>query len=192
MSKGRQPDFDIDLAYGEAGESWVHDVVGGATKGEVKRDGLFPSTGNIYVEYQCRGRDGIWRPSGIAETKSELWFHILGDTGAALVMSTARLKDYCRPLVRLGKTAEEKDGSNPTKGVLVNVVDFVASLSPLALAGAKRRQERLAKGSERTCMSCGDTPARMWPVPVDQRARYGNAVPFCRLCEPYVGEPIAA
>lgn len=193
MSRGYEPRFDIDLAHGEAAESWVEDlVVGGAKRGEVKSDRMFPKTGNMYVEYECRGRDGIWRPSGLATTKSELWFHILGDTGVALVISTDRLKAACRQMFRQGRLAEEKDGSNPTKGVLVNVVDFVAGLSPLALAGARRRQERLSQGSERRCISCGDGSTQMWPVPGDQVARYGAAVPYCRLCEPFEGEAVAA
>ncbi len=193
MSRGYQPDFDVDLMHGEAAESWVHDlVVDGAKRGEVKSDRMFSRTGNMYVEYECRGRDGIWRPSGLATTKSELWFHILGDSGVALVISSQRLKDACRQMFRQGRTAEEKDGSNPTKGVLVNAVDFIAGLSPLALAGARRRQQRLAKGTERRCISCGDQPTRMWPVPVDQQQQYGPTVPYCHLCEPYEGQPLAA
>lgn len=140
--EGYNPDFDIDYEYGKQGELFVTSVARAMKEGrvEVKRDGRFAETGNIYVEYECRGRDGVWRPSGIAlkDNPPDLWVFVLGDSETALVIPTERLKAVCRPLFRQGRTAEERDGSNPTRGVLVKVSHLMAEIRRWDVAGRKQ------------------------------------------------------
>lgn len=119
---GYEPRFDIDFAYGAEGEAWVAAVGRGAGNGktQVKRDARALDTGNLYVEYACRRRDG-WAPSGIRDPKSEAesWVFVLGDSGFAVVVAIdvlRRIADVCRAQ---GRLAEERDGECPTKGVLI-------------------------------------------------------------------------
>lgn len=126
---GYNPDFDIDFKYGRQGELFVTSVRRAMEEGrvEVKRDGKFAETGNLYVEFRCFRR-GKWRPSGLATTDAELWVFVLGDSETALVVPTELLKSICRDLYERGRIAEERDGSHPTKGVLVKVSHLMAEI----------------------------------------------------------------
>ena len=64
--------FDIDLEYGTIREDKVADMLTNK-KIEVKSErGMWMKTGNICIEYECWGK-----PSGIATTESDFWFHNL-------------------------------------------------------------------------------------------------------------------
>tara|TARA_R100000231_G_scaffold131986_1_gene104252 strand:- start:275 stop:727 length:453 start_codon:yes stop_codon:yes gene_type:complete len=88
--------FDIDLAYGKVREQRVADMLQNK-KIEVKTErGNFSNpkswvhTGNIAIEFESYGK-----PSGIAATESDYWFHNLdiGDeTFASVVFDTQSLK----------------------------------------------------------------------------------------------------
>ena len=82
--------FDIDLEYGKVREQMVADMLQDK-KIEVKSErGMWMRTGNIAIEYECYGK-----PSGIAATESDYWFHNLdiGDeTFVTLVFDTNSLK----------------------------------------------------------------------------------------------------
>jgi hypothetical protein len=95
---------------------------------EVKHDKPFPKNQHCYVEYACRGRDGVWRPSGIATTKASLYIFTFGSLPGGLVVETVWLKRaarhaYKRPLAR----REMMRGSNPTRAVLVSIADLWAT-----------------------------------------------------------------
>jgi hypothetical protein len=116
MTGRGEPRFDIDYEYGLQGELYVSDIRRAieADRIEVKRDSRWSATGNVYVEFECKGRK-----SGIATTEAELWAFVLGDTNIAVFIPTATLKEFARRLHRAGRVAQETDGSHPTKGVLV-------------------------------------------------------------------------
>mgnify|MGYP003625013420 FL=1 len=82
--------FDIDLSFGKVREKRVADMLQDK-KIEVKSErGMWMRTGNIAIEYECRGKK-----SGIAATESDYWFHNLcvGDeTFATLVFDVPSLK----------------------------------------------------------------------------------------------------
>ena len=64
--------FDIDLEYGQVREDIVADMLQNK-KIEVKSErDVWQRTGNIAIEYQCYGK-----PSGIAATEADYWFHNL-------------------------------------------------------------------------------------------------------------------
>jgi len=130
----RQPNWDIDRELGAQSELWVADIRRAlAEEGtiEVKHDQPSLKKQHFYVEYECRGRDGVWRPSGIATTKSKLYFFTFGDRPGGVVVATdwltraARLA-YKRPSAR----AECRQGANPTRGVLVSLADLWATGMP--------------------------------------------------------------
>ena len=113
-----QPDWDIDLRDGKAGEDLVRDTLLLTDEQiEVKTDRKARSTGNLYIETHCRRRDG-WHPSGINTTKATAWFFVLDSDDKLMVsITTEALK---RQVARFGRrVAEERDGTHPTKGVLV-------------------------------------------------------------------------
>jgi len=64
--------FDIDLEYGQVREDIIADMLQDK-KIEVKSErDVWQRTGNIAIEYQCYGK-----PSGIAATEADYWFHNL-------------------------------------------------------------------------------------------------------------------
>lgn len=121
----RQPNWDIDRQIGEHAELWVSDIRRSFERGtvEVKNDTKALSTGNLYVEYECRRR-GAYVPSGIATTKADAWVFVVKQDEFAIVFATDALRQICStPGIR---KAEEKDGSHPTKGYLLPMRFLVA------------------------------------------------------------------
>jgi hypothetical protein len=84
--------FDLDLQYGQVFEKKVADMLQNS-KIEVKTEReKWKSTGNIVIEFESRGK-----PSGIATTEAEYWFHNLAlgeDIVMTLVIPTKILKNY--------------------------------------------------------------------------------------------------
>lgn len=84
--------FDIDLQYGQIFEQKVADMLQNK-KIEVKTErDMWKSTGNIVIEFESRGK-----PSGIASTEAEYWFHNLAigeDIVMTLVFPTKTLRNY--------------------------------------------------------------------------------------------------
>jgi len=82
--------FDIDLEYGKVREQIVADMLQDK-KIEVKSErDIWQRTGNICIEYESYGK-----PSGIAATESDYWFHNLcigEDIFATIVFDTKSLK----------------------------------------------------------------------------------------------------
>jgi hypothetical protein len=110
QADGYEPRFDLDLAWGEQGQLFVEDIATAISRGlvEVKRDGRWHQTGNLYAEYKCRKVTGEWARSGIAATDATVCAFVLGDTEVALFVPTELLRD----------------GSHPTRGVKVPIREF--------------------------------------------------------------------
>ena len=71
-SKENRKKFDIDLEYGKVREKQVAEMLQDK-KIEVKSErGMWQRTGNIAIEFESYGK-----PSGIAATESDYWFHNL-------------------------------------------------------------------------------------------------------------------
>ena len=102
-----QKNFDLDLEYGEAGESKLLSILNGAKKVEVKTDRMAHRTGNIAVEFRCNGR-----PSGISTTEADYWAFVLRDGTIIILIETDRLKKIARTNYRLGNVTCGGDGNN--------------------------------------------------------------------------------
>lgn len=117
--------FDIDLQYGQVFERKVADMLQNS-KIEVKTErDMWKQTGNIVIEFESRGR-----PSGIASTEAEYWFHNLAigeDIVMTLVFPTKTLRNYItntRPrMVRGGD-------NNTSRLYLLNLQDLVKMIAP--------------------------------------------------------------
>ena len=120
---GYEPRWDIDFAVGRQAEMWVSDIITalGTDAIEVKADERALRTGNLYVEYECRGK-----PSGIAITRAVLWIYVLNVEQLALVVSVERLKVLGREALRAGRDGSCTRGSHPTRGALVRLSDVMA------------------------------------------------------------------
>ena len=122
---GKTPHWDIDYEAGRQGEIYVRRIRESLQRGacEVKYDRLTNKTGNLYIEYACFRR-GQWRNSGIKTTKAPLYVFTFPGELFAIAVETEVLKELTRGCYK----AEEKDGSHPTKGVLVPLVGLIKKL----------------------------------------------------------------
>ena len=123
----REPNFDIDRKIGAQAELWVSDLISALRETgrvEVKCDAPALKFQRVYVEYECKGRDGNWYPSGIKESKSDLYVFKFGDLPGALVIETNWLKRAARRAYRRHMRKECPRGGNPTKGVVVTLSDL--------------------------------------------------------------------
>lgn len=93
MTRGYQPEFDIDVVYGEGGETTVrHALELDKSRIEVKRKSYIDD--EFYVEVRHDpGRRGLWRPSGIATTEAEYYVYVIADSGVLLFIPTALLRE---------------------------------------------------------------------------------------------------
>jgi len=109
-------DFRYDLKVGQVYEKQFNDLLG--SKIEIKRDFKCLETGNIYVEYQSRGK-----PSGLSTSEAEYWCYWLSDV-LCIFIKTEELKILCRVYLN---TSRDRNGGdmNSSKGILLPLVDFI-------------------------------------------------------------------
>lgn len=112
--------FDIDLEYGKVFEQKVADMLQNS-KIEVKTErDKWKSTGNIVVEFESRGR-----PSGIATTEAEYWFHNLAvgnDIVMTLVFPVSKLRSYiAKNMPRMVRGGDD----NTSRMYLISLTDLV-------------------------------------------------------------------
>lgn len=121
MTKGlSRSGFDIDLREGEAREAAL--VRAMASVGhlvEHKRDHKAHDSGNVFIEYQQKGR-----PSGINVTTAQ-WWAIEFDANAWIVIETDRLRWLCRQAWRNPANRKSGGDNNNYRGVTVPVRDLV-------------------------------------------------------------------
>lgn len=116
--------FDIDFERGAQGELLVTDIrrmlADGSGTIEVKTDFRFVEFQRFYIERECRGRDGTWRPSGIAVTKATFWAFVLGKHPGIFIFDTDWVKRATEFAAQDERNHASCDyGENPTRGVLV-------------------------------------------------------------------------
>ena len=87
IKKGYYPQFDIDLRYGQECEKLVAKMLTGFH--EVKSDRMALTTGNLFIEFECRGK-----PSGLSTSKADWWtFHLSDDL--YFVIGSVELRRMC-------------------------------------------------------------------------------------------------
>ncbi len=107
-------DFAYDLAFGQEGEKAFVNLTN--KKVEVKRDRVAHKTGNIFIEYESRGK-----PSGIATTQSDYYAYFINDV--CVLVETERLKDICREFIGTDKDIKGGD-ENTSKGILLPLINL--------------------------------------------------------------------
>jgi hypothetical protein len=115
--------FDIDLSFGQCFEQKVADMLQNS-KIEVKTErDMWSKTGNIVVEFESRGR-----PSGVASTEADYWFHNLAmgdDIVMTLVFPIKTLRNY----ISKNNPRMVRGGDNNTSRLyLIKLQDLVTML----------------------------------------------------------------
>jgi hypothetical protein len=132
--------FDIDIERGKTGELFVDDIcrmlADKTGQIEVKTDHLYLKTKRFYVEVECRGRDGVWRPSGLRVTTAKLWAFVYGRKTpteamlpAVFIIETDWLKRATDLADSLKNNFEHPYGENPTRGIGVTM-HHIAKTAP--------------------------------------------------------------
>jgi len=109
-------DFKYDLKLGQVGEKYLADILQNK-KIEVKTDFKSLKTGNVFVEYESRGK-----PSGISTTQSE-WYAFIVSNDIIKLITVSELKKKCR--THIGTSRDVLGGDNNTsKGILLKVSEI--------------------------------------------------------------------
>ena len=87
------------------------------SKIEVKSDAIAKKTGNVFVEYQSRGKK-----SGIATTESDYYAFEIDNT--YIIISTEKLSKASRKYIGTDRDVLGGD-SNTSKGILLPVIELV-------------------------------------------------------------------
>ena len=125
MKYTKNDTFAFDLKFGQVeGEDYIADLLP-QSRMEVKADRLTKKTGNLYFEYESRGKC-----SGIATTKADVMAYKLND-GMVLIFDVIKLKQVLRDLVKKGKAKMGvKGGDNNTSlGILVSVQNLLKHIN---------------------------------------------------------------
>jgi len=108
--------FKYDLKVGQVKEKELGTIFNSKTI-EVKYDLQALTTGNVYVEYESRGKK-----SGISTSLADYYCFCLGDTFH--LIKTDILKIRCRKLI--GTKRDKKGGDNNTsKGILLPINELI-------------------------------------------------------------------
>lgn len=109
--------FVANLIEGKEGEEIVKNAL---LKGEVKRDFGVAKSGNVFVEYQSRGKS-----SGISTTEADYYVFLFGDDWyedeIGIIVKTSRLK---RIFNSIKYTVNGGDGKS-SKGKLIPIKRFL-------------------------------------------------------------------
>lgn len=103
-------DFRYDLEIGQSKENELASILSNSRL-EVKFDQKALKTGNIFVEYESRGK-----PSGISTSQAEWYCYAFGDT--MHLIKAEDLKERCRKYLG-GKRDTRGGDSNTSKGILL-------------------------------------------------------------------------
>jgi hypothetical protein len=109
-------DFKFDLMVGQTYENQLSELL--QQKIEVKRDFKCLETGNIFVEYESRGKR-----SGIATSEAEWWCYWLSESHFVMIKKY-ELKKLCRKYIGTKRDVNGGD-SNTSKGILLPIQEFI-------------------------------------------------------------------
>ena len=108
--------FKYDLEVGQVKEKELADILQNKTI-EVKRDLMTKDTGNVFIEYECRGK-----PSGISKTKSD--FYCIAVEYMFIILPTKKLKNIVRPFIGTSRDVVGGD-DNLSKGILLSTKELI-------------------------------------------------------------------
>jgi len=110
-------DFKYDLEVGNVKEKELANILENK-KIEIKYDLKSNITGNVFIEYESRGK-----PSGLSTTQSDYYAFILGN-GIIIIIDTDRLKNISRGMIGTSRDILGGD-SNTSKGILLKINELI-------------------------------------------------------------------
>jgi hypothetical protein len=120
MDNIKRSDFDIDLRYGQEGESYVKSLLNLETI-EVKRDKRWKETGNLYIEVWCWSQNNReWYPSGLQATKATHWSFVLEE-----MVITVPIEQLKKAVKKFGRSIDCSIPPNFSKGFLLKATDLL-------------------------------------------------------------------
>lgn len=108
--------FDVELEFGQLAEELQERMAQGKKRFEIKTDRLAHKTGNLFVEFESRGK-----PSGLSTTKADYWCFFVQETGVFIWLLTTRLQELVK-----GKRVVPGGDNNTSKGYLLPLTEVVA------------------------------------------------------------------
>ena len=123
--------FTHDLAFGEEAEDWVKKLLSNGFKVEVKNDRLIHKTGNLFIEFESRGK-----PSGLSITTADYWIYRMSELDSSLTLPVNSLKDICRSYYKQNKHLKIGGDANTSKAFLVPLKELLNDI-----AGYERTRE---------------------------------------------------
>ena len=125
MKKGYNPDFDIDLAFGESYEDSLAAILQqGKVEVKTERD-IWKTTGNIVFEIKYKDK-----PSGISKTKADYWAQILtykNDIKSILLFPVPVLKTQLKHLLSKNIAKIIKGGDNNESELIIVPLNSIYS-----------------------------------------------------------------
>ena len=114
---GTAPNWDLDLAFGEAGEARVANILGlNGSRVEVKTDRLYTETPRVFVEVaQMPTGHDKFKDSGLLTTQADYWVF---NVGALVIIPTDVLRGCVATRMAEGDKPQAGGtaGDNPTLG----------------------------------------------------------------------------
>lgn len=109
--------WDLNLCEGVVREEIAKRMADGRLTLEIKSDYIVQQSGNVAIEYECRGK-----PSGISTTKAAYWWIFFSGKWyfdeVSIIIETERLRGLARHYYKEGCTADGGD-DNAAKMVLI-------------------------------------------------------------------------
>jgi hypothetical protein len=117
---GNLSDWDIDLRFGQDGETYVNNLLTNIETIEVKRDKRWIQTGNLFIETQCwSDKINKWYESGINASKATHWAFVV--EGLVVILPIEKLKEVVQTY---GRMIEMNRPEYSTKGYLITIEDI--------------------------------------------------------------------
>lgn len=116
--------FTHDLALGEEAEDWVKKLLTNGFKIEVKNDQIIHKTGNLFIEYESRGKS-----SGIATTTADYWIYRMNKLDSSLTLPVSLLRDVCRLYFKKQIHLKKGGDNNTSKGFVVPLIKLLNDIA---------------------------------------------------------------
>lgn len=116
--------FTYDLSFGEEAEDWVKKLLSNGFKIEVKNDRLIHKTGNLFIEYESRGK-----PSGLSTTTADYWIYRMSELDSSITLPVNCLKDICRLYYKENKHLKTGGDENTSKAFLVPLMKLLNDIA---------------------------------------------------------------
>lgn len=117
---GTKSNWDIDLRFGQEGETYVNNLLTDIETVEVKRDKRWIETGNLFIETRCwSDKLDRWYPSGVTTSKASHWAFVVEEL--VVILPIEKLKEV---IEKHGRNIEMKRPEYSTKGYLITIEDI--------------------------------------------------------------------